>query len=165
MAVEQIGRLTEGFSTLASAFSMLHLAQTMAVLCTHSKSVLARCRLQGAELLTEVRARTGGDASARGVGLCLWVDENIARLPITPAMHGRLLPRLDQTANSLAQWIDSGHAAAVAFACGLGEAKEQALAELRIPACMHCGAPITGEKLESEVDVPNSLQRYHIDCA
>jgi 4-aminobutyrate aminotransferase-like enzyme len=75
------------FSLIAFPLTLLQACCTLRVMS--EVDIASRCKQQCAAMLQQLQKIPG--VKARGVGLCLWVDNGLEQLPIAACIHGRLL--------------------------------------------------------------------------
>jgi len=91
-------RMVNAFSNHGIATSLLQACLVLRAM--NKKQCAEQCRVQGERLLAAIRSVVG-EENARGIGYCIWIDNNLDRLPILAAIMGRLLPRIDQTSDTI----------------------------------------------------------------
>ena len=143
----------------ANAFGLVAQSSILLQVCCILRLFLVtdvpnRCRQQGEAMLEVLRTVCG--KRVRGVGYCLWVDEGLQRLPVTASIHGRLLPRLDQDADTL-KWIIDKEAGVVEEFKTRNE-----LEAARTPHCAICGDQCRSN--EDRLTCVSCTRQYHDRC-
>jgi hypothetical protein len=151
-ALDYRADLARTTSVLGSGHQILLLAFVLRYVRDHG--VVEHCRKEG-PLLGQTLESVVGVGNVRQVGMVLWVDNHIERLPIAAAVHGRLLPRIDQSAAELRRHIDSQQSR-MQFIRSLGAA---AVREAKLFSCAICSLQ-DGDLLECD----GCLRVYHQAC-
>jgi hypothetical protein len=141
------------FSITSAALSLLQACCTLRVMA--KGKIAERCHQEGKRLLQRLHQIPG--VSARGVGYCLWVDDGLHALPIASCINGRLLPRVDQDADTLDRVL-TGERAITARLLAQGR-----LEEVRVSSCAICGDECRTS--EGCFDCRACSRQYHRDCA
>jgi hypothetical protein len=146
------GEMSRALSVMAPAYQILHLAFMLRFVidndvCNHAKQ-------QGA-LLQQVLEGVVGAGNVRQVGLAIWVDKHMELLPIASCVHGRLLPRVDQTAAQLTQLL-AQQQSTMKHIMKMGAAGRR---EGNLFCCAVCS--LQNGKLEA---CQTCLRVYHVKC-
>lgn len=124
---------------MINAFSNNGIATTLLQACLilrtmYEKKCAEYCRTNGELLLAAFRSVVG-EENARGIGYCIWIDKNLDHLPILAAINGRLLPRFDQSSDTITT-ICSQAQSTIQTIYGWGDT---AVRLARIFSCAICG--------------------------
>lgn len=145
----------ESFSLIASAQQLQHAAFMLQLVQLHNAA--ADCAKEGPKLLRALRSHS---VKAYGVGRCIWVSDGLERLPIVSTILGRLLLRLDQSAQTISELCKHSKENSARI-ISLGAA---AVAEARFYSCAVCGDGYQNTGQGEYQDCPHCMRRFHNSC-
>jgi len=148
--------MENAFSNRAIAASLIQACLTLRVM--RERNCADRCKENGGHLLEAIRAVVG-EENARGIGYCIWVDKNLDRLPILSSIHGRLLPRFEQSSDTIHTIrTQFNHNMQSIFRCG-----KAAVRLARIFSCALCGDQC--RDTEECTQCLSCTRQWHDKCA
>jgi hypothetical protein len=156
--------MSNTFSNNGIGSSLLQAVCTLDIF--REQQMADHCRVEGISLLKEIQ-QVVGEKNARGIGYCIWVDNNLEQLPILSAVHGRLLPRMDQDHGTIGDIMSRYRSMVDQFK----QWGVNAIQEARIASCAHCGDQCRcrggdGDEEDDEEcqECEYCTRQYHLKC-
>jgi hypothetical protein len=122
-------------TVIGPAYQVVHLAFILRYIIDNK--VVDTCKIEG-EKIKEYLSTIVGKNNVKGMGMALWVNEKkLYLLPISSSIHGRLLPRIDQTVSVLKNFIENNSHHLMKEILAMGR---EGINEGRLVSCSSCSA-------------------------